>query len=66
MGFHKISVEVEVDFDGDFDTYRVTVFHRGLKFPILNGFDGLFIEPHSKTAQHADVAWAAIRTDNQA
>src|SRR5947199_6168857 len=50
-GVTKFSVEVEVHFDGDFDAHGVTVFHRGLEFPILHRFNRLFIETHTQAAQ---------------
>jgi hypothetical protein len=38
-----VSVQVEIDFDGNLDPYRMTIFHRRLELPGLYRFDGLFI-----------------------
>src|SRR5690348_7184976 len=43
----------------------MAVFHRGLKFPILNGFDCFFVESHSQAAEHPDIARTPVRADDQ-
>src|SRR5579864_5216124 len=57
---------MEVDFYRDLDSHWMAVFHGGLEFPSSHCFDGLFVETHAQTAQHADVAGAAVGSDYQA
>jgi hypothetical protein len=60
----RISVKVEIDFDGDLYADGVAVAHGGFKLPVLNGFDRLFVEPHPQAAQDVNVARAAVGSDD--
>src|ERR1700681_343431 len=44
----------------------MAVFHGGLELPVLDGVDGLFIEPHTQAAQDADVAGTAVGSYDEA
>ena len=61
----KISVQVEIDFHRNLNGHRMAIFHSGLKFPILNGFDGFFVESHSQATEHSDIAGTPVRADDQ-
>src|SRR5579872_1946977 len=61
----RVSVQVEVDFDGDLGTNGMAVFHPGLEPPVLHRFDGLLIKTHSQAAQHANVGRPAVDSYDQ-
>ena len=60
----RISVEVEIDFDGDLHAHGMAVAHGGFELPVLDGFDSLFIESHSQAAQDVDIARTAVGSDD--
>src|ERR1700722_10868644 len=57
---------MEVDFDRDFHSNRMTVFHSRFKLPVLHCLHGLFVEAHTKAAEHANICGSAIDSDDQA
>lgn len=54
------------DFDRDLDPDGVTILHGRFKFPGFHGVDGIFVEPHAKAVQHADMAGMTVRFHYQA
>ena len=61
---YRISVEVEVDFDGHFEGDGVAVFLAGFEAPGFDGFDSFFVEAHAERVDHADVGGAAVGRDD--
>jgi Transposase IS116/IS110/IS902 family len=43
----KTLEEPEIDFNGGADVHCCAAFHARLELPLLNGFDGLFVETHA-------------------
>ena len=66
MRIRRFSVQVEVYFHGDFDSHRMTVFHRRLKLPVLHRFDRPFIQAHAEAAQYSNVTGAPVGAHDQA
>src|SRR6266496_3793719 len=60
-----ISVQVEVNLDGNFNPNRVTIFHGRLELPRPDSLDGLFVEAHAEAILHANIAGTAIGSHYQ-
>lgn len=58
------SIETEAHFHFDLHVDRVAIFHRGLKTPLLHGFDRLLIESESQAANNANIARSSLVIDN--
>jgi hypothetical protein len=51
----RASVDVEVYLDIHIHLDGLAVQHPGLEFVLADGFDGLFIQPHTHATGHANV-----------
>src|SRR5215471_6366565 len=45
--------------------YGLTVFPGGLELPLLDGFDGLFIEAHAERANYGDVVRETVGSNDE-
>src|SRR3979411_2996526 len=60
----RILVEPEVDLDGNQHVDGFPVFHGGLETPLLDCFDGLFIQAETERVRYFDVVSKPIWPDD--
>src|SRR5277367_1819189 len=64
MRYAAALVNPEVDDDVDLDRDGLAAKIGGLKFVLLNGFDGLLVEAHAEGARDVDVLRISLRVDD--
>ena len=55
---------MEIDFDGDFEAHRMSIFHGRLEAPGLDSSNRLLIQTHAQAAQNADIGRMALSVNN--
>src|SRR5277367_6870700 len=58
-------VQAEINFHVDLHGDWLAVFHSGLKFPVLDRFNGFLIQTQPQSARHANISGMTIRSYNQ-
>src|ERR1035438_2006593 len=58
-------VQPEVDFHVDHDRHRLAVLAGRFELPLLDGFDGFFVQPHAERALNANLLGTSIGADHQ-
>jgi hypothetical protein len=58
-------VQSELYFDIDRNSYRFTIFEGRFKLPLIDGFDGLFVQPQTQGSGNVNVTRFSIRSHNQ-
>ena len=56
--------KAEVDFDLGPNVDGRAALHTRLEFPLLDGFDGFFVEAHTEAFQDLNVAGSAFRINH--
>ena len=59
-------VEVEADFNVDFDGHWLAVFVPRIKAPLAHGLNRLFVQPHAERTLHSDIVSLAVGADDHA
>ena len=60
-----VLVKPELNFYVDDGCDGIPIFSTGLKLPLIDGFDGLFVQAQAKAALHANVVRTAIGSNHQ-